>query len=177
MDFLDARCHEMEPDGSLQVMYGIDGRHVLTETTLDHLEGYRGSHPVRLGNDAYKQLQLDIYGELMDRCTCSTTRQPDFVRTMAVFTAIDHWCARIAAQGLRNLGVRAARKSSSIRADVLGGRGPRDTAGAETIFSRGLARWILVRDRSTRLDDSWLESETRGLRQVSAATRLMRPRF
>ena len=64
--FLDARCHEMEPDGSLQTVYGIDGRHVLTEETLDHWEGYQGSRPVRIGNDAYQQLQLDIYGELMD---------------------------------------------------------------------------------------------------------------
>ena len=47
-------------------MYGIDGRADLTEETLDHLEGYRGSRPVRIGNAAYRQLQLDIYGELMD---------------------------------------------------------------------------------------------------------------
>jgi GH15 family glucan-1,4-alpha-glucosidase len=66
MDWLEARCHEIEPDGSLQIVYGIDGRHDLTETTLDHLEGYKGSRPVRIGNGAYDQLQLDIYGELMD---------------------------------------------------------------------------------------------------------------
>ena len=66
MHWLEARCHELNPDGSLQLMYGIDGRHQLTEETLAHLEGYRGSHPVRVGNGAYKQLQLDIYGELMD---------------------------------------------------------------------------------------------------------------
>jgi GH15 family glucan-1,4-alpha-glucosidase len=53
-------------DGELQLMYGIDGRTELTETTLDHLEGYRGSRPVRIGNGAHQQLQLDIYGELMD---------------------------------------------------------------------------------------------------------------
>lgn len=64
--FLDARCHEMDPDGSLQTVYGIDGRHELREETLDHWEGYRGSKPVRIGNAAYEQLQLDIYGELMD---------------------------------------------------------------------------------------------------------------
>ncbi|MGP0072187.1 MAG: glycoside hydrolase family 15 protein [Bryobacteraceae bacterium] len=64
--FLDARCHELEPEGSLQTVYGIDGRHGLTEETLDHWEGYQGSSPVRIGNDAYRQLQLDIYGELMD---------------------------------------------------------------------------------------------------------------
>ena len=66
MKWLEARCHELNPDGSLQIMYGIDGRHTLTEETLDHLDGYRGSKPVRIGNGAYDQLQLDIYGELMD---------------------------------------------------------------------------------------------------------------
>ena len=64
--FLDARCHEMKPDGALQTVYGIDGRHELPEETLDHWEGYKGSSPVRIGNAAYGQLQLDIYGELMD---------------------------------------------------------------------------------------------------------------
>lgn len=50
----------------LQVMYGLDGHRDLSETTLDHLEGYRGSRPVRIGNGAAGQLQLDIYGELID---------------------------------------------------------------------------------------------------------------
>lgn len=53
-------------DGSLRVMYGIDGRRDLGEFTLDHLEGYKGSRPVRIGNGAYNQLQLDIYGGLID---------------------------------------------------------------------------------------------------------------
>ena len=66
IDWIEARAHEPNPDGSLQIMYGIDGRHELTEETLDHLEGYKGSGPVRVGNGAYGQLQLDIYGELMD---------------------------------------------------------------------------------------------------------------
>ena len=66
MDWIEARCHELDPDGSLQIMYGIDGRHVLTEEILDHLDGYKGSRPVRIGNGAYDQLQLDTYGELMD---------------------------------------------------------------------------------------------------------------
>ncbi|HLK22316.1 MAG TPA: glycoside hydrolase family 15 protein [Bryobacteraceae bacterium] len=65
VSFLDARCHEMEPDGSLQVVYGIDGRHDLPEETLN-LSGYKGSHPVRIGNAAVNQLQLDINGELLD---------------------------------------------------------------------------------------------------------------
>jgi GH15 family glucan-1,4-alpha-glucosidase len=66
MQWLEERCREMEPDGSLNLMYGIDGRHDIHEIMLDHLEGYKGSAPVRIGNNAYKQCQLDIYGELMD---------------------------------------------------------------------------------------------------------------
>jgi len=66
MHFITTLCTAPKPDGSLQIMYGIDGRKKLTEETLDHLDGYRGSKPVRIGNGAYDQLQLDIYGELLD---------------------------------------------------------------------------------------------------------------
>jgi GH15 family glucan-1,4-alpha-glucosidase len=66
MKWIEARCEELNPDGSLQIMYGLDGRHDLTEEILEHFEGYCGSKPVRIGNGAYNQLQLDIYGELMD---------------------------------------------------------------------------------------------------------------
>ncbi|MBI4638838.1 MAG: glycoside hydrolase family 15 protein [Candidatus Rokubacteria bacterium] len=66
MDWLRARIHDLGPGTALHVMYSVDGRHELKEQTLDHLDGYRGSRPVRIGNDAHSQLQLDIYGELMD---------------------------------------------------------------------------------------------------------------
>src|SRR2546428_4624977 len=66
MRWVMARCRELEPDGSLQIMYGLDGRHALPEETLPHLEGYMESRPVRIGNAAVDNLQLDIYGELMD---------------------------------------------------------------------------------------------------------------
>lgn len=66
MAWLEDRCSEQNPDGSLNIMYGINGRHILNEETLDHLDGYKGSRPVRIGNSAATQLQLDIYGELMD---------------------------------------------------------------------------------------------------------------
>ncbi|HKV44301.1 MAG TPA: glycoside hydrolase family 15 protein [bacterium] len=66
MRWIEARCAERHADGSLQTIYGIDGRHDLPEHTLSHLEGYLGSSPVRIGNAASTQLQLDIYGELLD---------------------------------------------------------------------------------------------------------------
>jgi GH15 family glucan-1,4-alpha-glucosidase len=68
MDWLTHRFRDERPkeSGPLQIMYGIDGRSELPEEILDHLEGYRGSRPVRVGNNAATQLQLDIYGELID---------------------------------------------------------------------------------------------------------------
>jgi GH15 family glucan-1,4-alpha-glucosidase len=67
MHWLEKRIEESDTHyGGLQLMYGIDGRHQLTEINLDHLEGYKNSKPVRIGNGAYSQTQLDIYGELMD---------------------------------------------------------------------------------------------------------------
>lgn len=66
MKWLEERCNELNPDGSLQIMYGIRGEHHLPEVELDHLRGWNNSRPVRIGNGAANQLQLDIYGELMD---------------------------------------------------------------------------------------------------------------
>jgi GH15 family glucan-1,4-alpha-glucosidase len=66
IDWLKGRLRDDAERGPLQVMYGADGRQKLDEVTLDHLEGYEHSRPVRIGNAAYQQLQLDIYGEMMD---------------------------------------------------------------------------------------------------------------
>ncbi|MGW2625946.1 glycoside hydrolase family 15 protein [Micromonospora taraxaci] len=65
--WLDARIREArDPDLPLQIMYRIDGSPHLPEEVLDHLEGYRGSAPVRIGNAASGQLQLDIHGEALN---------------------------------------------------------------------------------------------------------------
>lgn len=66
MKWIEDRCSDLQAGESLQVMYGIDGHADLKEEVLEHLSGYRDSQPVRIGNDAANQLQLDIYGELMD---------------------------------------------------------------------------------------------------------------
>jgi len=67
MSWLTARITEDDgPCGPIQIMYGIDGRKDLPETVVGHLDGYAGSRPVRVGNAATGQLQLDIYGELID---------------------------------------------------------------------------------------------------------------
>ncbi len=68
MRWLTARFRESDglATGPLQIMYGIDGRAFLPEYELEHFEGYERSSPVRIGNGAATQLQLDIYGELID---------------------------------------------------------------------------------------------------------------
>jgi GH15 family glucan-1,4-alpha-glucosidase len=68
MNWLTERTREwrLGPSGPLQVIYGIDGRGDLDELELDHWSGYRGSRPVRIGNGAADQRQLDIYGEMID---------------------------------------------------------------------------------------------------------------
>ena len=66
MAWIEECTHQLNADGSIQIMYGIEGRRDLKEETLDHLDGYMGSRPVRIGNRAHGQFQLDIYGELID---------------------------------------------------------------------------------------------------------------
>jgi GH15 family glucan-1,4-alpha-glucosidase len=57
---------DLRAGAHLPIMFGVGGEHDLTERHLPHLEGWRGSRPVRVGNDAWSQAQLDAYGELLD---------------------------------------------------------------------------------------------------------------
>ncbi|MCB8883889.1 glycoside hydrolase family 15 protein [Acidisoma cellulosilytica] len=66
MNWVEARVADRSTDGSIQVMYRFDGSKDFPEVELDHMQGYYGARPVRIGNAATDQQQLDIYGELMD---------------------------------------------------------------------------------------------------------------
>jgi len=66
IEWLKGRLGDDAQRGPLQTVYGVDGRQNLEEIALDQFRGYEDSRPVRIGNAAYKQLQLDIYGEMMD---------------------------------------------------------------------------------------------------------------
>lgn len=66
MSWVEKQCTDIKGQSQLGLMYSIDGKRQLNEEILPHLEGYKKSAPVRIGNNAYGQLQLDIYGELMD---------------------------------------------------------------------------------------------------------------
>ena len=67
---------DLEPksDGALQIMYGIDGRRDLTESTRDDLSGYAGARPVRIGNGAFDQRQNDVFGAVLDSILLHTRR-------------------------------------------------------------------------------------------------------
>jgi GH15 family glucan-1,4-alpha-glucosidase len=75
---------DVEPnqDGALQIMYGIDGRRDLTESTRDDLSGYAGARPVRIGNGAFDQRQNDVYGAVLDSILLHTDRSERLPRRL-----------------------------------------------------------------------------------------------
>ena len=73
---------EPNPDGGLQIMYGIDGRRDLTESTRDELSGYEGARPVRLGNGAFDQRQNDVFGAVLDSLLLHTRRSKHLPRRL-----------------------------------------------------------------------------------------------
>jgi alpha,alpha-trehalase len=75
---------DLEPnaDGALQIMYGIDGRRDLTESTRDDLSGYAGARPVRIGNGAFDQRQNDVYGAALDSMLLHTQRSARLPRRL-----------------------------------------------------------------------------------------------
>ena len=149
MEWLEARCAEGEKDGTLKIMYGIDGSHDLEEHTLDHLSGYMGSQPVRIGNGAADQLQLDIYGELMDAVYLSNKYQTpisydfwSYLRKIINWVC-DNW--HRADEGIWEVrGGRAHFVYSKLMCWVAIDRGIR--LAAKRSFPSDTERWVRVRD-------------------------------
>ena len=86
---------DVEPndDGAMQIMYGIDGRRDLTESTLDHLSGYAGARPVRIGNGAFDQRQNDVFGAVLDSVLLHTRRSQRLPRRLWPIVQAQAECA------------------------------------------------------------------------------------
>jgi alpha,alpha-trehalase len=86
---------DLEPneDGALQIMYGIDGRRDLTETTRDDLSGYAGARPVRVGNGAFNPRQNDVYGAVLDSILLHTRRSQRLPRRLWPIVQAQAECA------------------------------------------------------------------------------------
>jgi GH15 family glucan-1,4-alpha-glucosidase len=86
---------DVEPteDGSLQIMYGIDGRRDLTESTRDDLSGYAGARPVRIGNGAFDQRQNDVFGAALDSILLHTRRSERLPRRLWPIVETQAECA------------------------------------------------------------------------------------
>jgi GH15 family glucan-1,4-alpha-glucosidase len=92
MRFLKRVCRKTD-DTHLQIMYGIDGRRHLTERVVEQLEGYRRSGPVRVGNGAYDQLQLDVYGEVLETAYLWSRRHEVTEGTWLTLQRLVDWVA------------------------------------------------------------------------------------
>ena len=84
---------EANDDGALQIMYGIDGRRNLTESTRDELSGYAGARPVRIGNGAFDQRQNDVYGAVLDSILLHTRRSGRLPRRLWPIVEAQAECA------------------------------------------------------------------------------------
>ena len=84
---------EPDQDGALQIMYGIDGRRDLTETTRDDLSGYAGARPVRIGNGAFDQRQNDVFGAVLDSILLHTRKSARLPRRLWPIVETQAECA------------------------------------------------------------------------------------
>src|SRR5215207_4882267 len=87
VSFMTSAAGGRAGEGSLQIMYGIGGEHDLSERTLGHLRGWRDSRPVRVGNGAWDQVQLDVYGELLNALHTYRERLGDLHPEIQAFVA------------------------------------------------------------------------------------------
>ena len=162
---------DLEPneDGALQIMYGIDGRRDLTETTRDDLSGYEGARPVRVGNGAFDQRQNDVFGAVLDSILLHTRRSERLPRRLwpIVQAQAEVRHARLARARPGHLG--GARQAAALRvveAHVLGRAGPGRQAGRDPRRARPAGdAWRRRPTRSRPTSSSTASSERGVLRQ------------
>jgi GH15 family glucan-1,4-alpha-glucosidase len=94
MDWIQKRCETATKERDVMIMYTVDGSANIEEQVLDHLEGYQGARPVRIGNRAVGQLQIDVYGELMDSVYLFNREQPISYDLWAALSKRLHWLAK-----------------------------------------------------------------------------------
>jgi GH15 family glucan-1,4-alpha-glucosidase len=144
-------------------MYGIDGRKELPEETLDHLEGYEGSGPVRIGNGAAGQLQLDIYGSIMDAAYQGELygkRKMPYEAWRAISAVIEWLCEHWdnPDEGIwETRGGRRRFTHSRLMCWVALDRAIR--IARDRAFPADLVRWMAVRDEifHTLMERAWSE--------------------
>ena len=159
----------LDAGDDLQIMFGIGGERDLSERDLPHLTGWRNSAPVRVGNDAWRQRQLDVYGEVLnavhrlsDRIfgpalpqadplptpTKRTRRPARSERPTLSHRARRHRCRALAGKGSGHLGdPRRAAPLRLLQADVLGGARPGDRAGRPPRCFRPMQAWAQTQDQ------------------------------
>ena len=100
-----AAASSVGPGAGLQIMFGVGGEHDLSERELPHLPGWRDSRPVRVGNGAWDQKQIDVYGELLDAASRLADQLDDIDDDTKRFLGLcadaaeEHWVKRIRASG------------------------------------------------------------------------------
>ena len=122
-------------------MYGTDGRQKIDEFRPDHLSGYENSRPARIGNVAYQQLQLDIYGVMMDSIYLANKYGDAISSQVGVMSSASciGW-GKTGSDPMREMGSpRWCERLSTLASDVLGSFRPCFAPGGET-FPVGPAR-------------------------------------
>ena len=120
-------------EGDLQIMYGIDGESRLDEQILDHLTGYDGARPVRIGNGAYNQRQNDVWGVVLDSIYLHAKSRDHLPERMwpILKRQVEAALTPLARARPRHLGgARRAAALHLLEADVLGRGRPRRAARA-----------------------------------------------
>ncbi|WP_246333088.1 glycoside hydrolase family 15 protein [Aureimonas mangrovi] len=174
MHFLMERAVERAPH--LQIMYKMDGQGEPVESELDHLSGYMASRPVRIGNGAFDQRQMDIYGELLDSIYISTRARgkPSYSVWTRISGIVDWLCDnwRLPDRGIwESRGEDREYLSSRLMSWVALDRGMR--IAARHSLPADIVRWRVERDRIQKsiVEEFWNE-EVGAFTQVKGGTGL-----